>query len=99
VVGFQERVRGLKAEEFSFFQHRVRDRREAGEHEDGLGWRALVDVRIQFGHWKRNRGTGQPIEASAIGELGNKTSRRLHLHGQARLAANPMGKSGAAAAR
>ena len=43
-----QRVRALTAEAKRLWAIRCRDRLDAGEPIDGLGWRALVDVRRQF---------------------------------------------------
>jgi len=45
------RLRLMTADEIAHFEQRVAERRAAGESEAGLGWRALVDMRIRFGHW------------------------------------------------
>ncbi len=47
----QARLNRLSDEEESYFQECLEKRRAAGEGRAGIGWRALVDVRIRFGHW------------------------------------------------
>lgn len=51
----EERLEGLTDEERVYYNECVTKRRELGEPEPGLPWRALVDTRIRFGHWERAR--------------------------------------------
>lgn len=41
----------LTSDERDFFGSRLSARRQADEPLSGIGWRALVDTRRQFGHW------------------------------------------------
>jgi len=50
-----ERVAKLTPDERALFDERLAARRAAGELEPGVGWRALIDVRIESGHWPRPR--------------------------------------------
>jgi hypothetical protein len=43
------RLADLPADQLAFWRARVAARRAANERPDGLGWRALVDVRFRFG--------------------------------------------------
>jgi hypothetical protein len=57
----QERLQALSAEKSTFFHHRVHERRTAGECQSGVGWRALVDVRVRFGHWLASKDDRETI--------------------------------------
>jgi hypothetical protein len=52
-------VETLRPVERMFFHRRVAARRAAGESLAGLEWRALVDVRIEYGHWGCDVGVTQ----------------------------------------
>jgi len=64
----QARLQFLTPDEIALFSQRVHARREAGEGEGGLGWRALVDTRIRLGHWNRGEGRGDATRTAVHGD-------------------------------